>query len=229
MFRRNKTKADVMEYDFPSNVITRFEQDNPEFSASDVEMIKVAFLEYIAVIIDSPGVEMEMPSKALDKFWHNFILFTKDYHAFCDQYVGSYIHHSPHVYTDDSPYDRETAARKREMFTQRYRESMISRGRMTSRYDYHQMNRNNANNDMPAILWCALLLDGNTALAADIAPEPAIVEIDRSSELISSGSSDSGSVIEKSSCSSSNSHVSSCSSCSSSSSSGGGGGCGGGG
>lgn len=226
MFGRYKIKADVMGYDFPSNVITRFKEDNPEFTTSDVEMIKVAFLEYIAVIIDSPGVEMEMPSKALDKFWHNFILFTKDYHAFCEQYVGRYIHHSPHVYTDDSPYDREQSARNRELFAQRYRNSMMSRGRMASRYDYHHMNRNNGSNDMPAILWCVLLLDGNTAFAADIAPEPTVVEPDRSSGVISSGLGDSGSVIEKSSCSSSSSHVSSCSS---GSSSGGGGGCGGGG
>lgn len=31
----------------------------------------------------------------IDEMWHNFILFTKDYSAFCDNYFGHYLHHSP--------------------------------------------------------------------------------------------------------------------------------------
>lgn len=31
----------------------------------------------------------------IDEMWHNFILFTRDYQQFCQQYFGSYIHHLP--------------------------------------------------------------------------------------------------------------------------------------
>ena len=31
----------------------------------------------------------------LDEMWHCFILFTKPYHSFCEQYLGTYIHHAP--------------------------------------------------------------------------------------------------------------------------------------
>ncbi|MDJ0535879.1 MAG: hypothetical protein QNJ70_25890 [Xenococcaceae cyanobacterium MO_207.B15] len=31
----------------------------------------------------------------IDEMWHTFILFTKDYHKFCDKYFGYYIHHYP--------------------------------------------------------------------------------------------------------------------------------------
>jgi hypothetical protein len=31
----------------------------------------------------------------LDEMWHNFILFTKEYHAFCDRYFNRYFHHLP--------------------------------------------------------------------------------------------------------------------------------------
>ncbi|MEM5548941.1 hypothetical protein [Pseudoalteromonas fuliginea] len=31
----------------------------------------------------------------IDEMWHNFILFTKDYSAFCDNYFGHYLHHNP--------------------------------------------------------------------------------------------------------------------------------------
>lgn len=31
----------------------------------------------------------------LDEMWHNFILFTKEYHAFCNRYFHRYFHHLP--------------------------------------------------------------------------------------------------------------------------------------
>lgn len=31
----------------------------------------------------------------IDEMWHNFILFTKEYHHFCQLYLGEYIHHVP--------------------------------------------------------------------------------------------------------------------------------------
>lgn len=31
----------------------------------------------------------------IDEMWHNFILFTKDYHDFCMKYLGVFIHHQP--------------------------------------------------------------------------------------------------------------------------------------
>ncbi|MBE9052732.1 hypothetical protein IQ243_20350 [Nostocales cyanobacterium LEGE 11386] len=34
-------------------------------------------------------------TKLLDEMWHTFILFTKDYHDFCDRYFGYYVHHFP--------------------------------------------------------------------------------------------------------------------------------------
>jgi hypothetical protein len=31
----------------------------------------------------------------IDEMWHNFILFTNDYHEFCQSNFGRYIHHQP--------------------------------------------------------------------------------------------------------------------------------------
>lgn len=31
----------------------------------------------------------------LDKMWHEFILFTQEYHDFCREFFGSYLHHVP--------------------------------------------------------------------------------------------------------------------------------------
>lgn len=31
----------------------------------------------------------------IDEFWHTFILHTRDYEEFCNEYFGTFIHHSP--------------------------------------------------------------------------------------------------------------------------------------
>lgn len=35
------------------------------------------------------------PPEQIDESWHNFILFTKDYAKFCQDYFGEFIHHVP--------------------------------------------------------------------------------------------------------------------------------------
>lgn len=36
-----------------------------------------------------------MPSQVVDVAWHEFILFTRDYAAFCDKAFGRFLHHTP--------------------------------------------------------------------------------------------------------------------------------------
>ncbi len=36
-----------------------------------------------------------MTSLLVDEVWHQFILFTCEYHAFCGRFFGHYVHHSP--------------------------------------------------------------------------------------------------------------------------------------
>lgn len=37
------------------------------------------------------------PSKRIDAGWHVFLIFTKDYRAFCDQFFGHFIDHHPRL------------------------------------------------------------------------------------------------------------------------------------
>ncbi len=46
-----------------------------------------------------------MTSVKVDTLWHQFVLFTKQYADFCRDYLGSFLHHSPHVST--TPEDRK--------------------------------------------------------------------------------------------------------------------------
>ena len=78
-----------------SNVISRFTDkyalDEKEAKSIFTETKKFLYLSYCekekAVIYDDMLI--------VDEMWHNFILFTKDYHAFCIKFFGKYLHHLP--------------------------------------------------------------------------------------------------------------------------------------
>lgn len=39
---------------------------------------------------------MHEEMQAIDEMWHTFLLFTKDYHTFCEKYLnGKFFHHHP--------------------------------------------------------------------------------------------------------------------------------------
>lgn len=42
------------------------------------------------------------PNEILDFGWHEFLLFTQDYAAFCKEHFGFFIHHRPHKPGDES-------------------------------------------------------------------------------------------------------------------------------
>lgn len=54
------------------------------------------------------GMHYEM--REIDDMWHTFLLFTRDYHAFCNKYVGEFIHHTPNT----NPGDRKKNQLKKE-------------------------------------------------------------------------------------------------------------------
>ena len=40
---------------------------------------------------------VSMPSQVADDLWHEFILYTRDYDAFCRRAFGGFLHHTPAV------------------------------------------------------------------------------------------------------------------------------------
>ena len=48
--------------------------------------------------------KLSMTSKKVDAVWHQFILFTPQYHEFCNKFLGKYLHHIPRTsFTPLSP------------------------------------------------------------------------------------------------------------------------------
>lgn len=82
-----------------SNIIEKFcvefEVDKGLGEEYFVEVKKFLFL-------CSNTSEKLAPSAEIDKIWHTFILFTKDYRLYCMHFLGKFIDHVPEVNKDHS-------------------------------------------------------------------------------------------------------------------------------
>jgi hypothetical protein len=53
---------------------------------------------------------VDVPLRILDEMWHTFVLFTREYHAYCQRVFGRYIHHTPRTMADTRRERSERAA-----------------------------------------------------------------------------------------------------------------------
>ncbi|NUS56015.1 MAG: hypothetical protein HOV66_14340 [Streptomycetaceae bacterium] len=45
--------------------------------------------------VDRHEVSWEMYSRRVDEVWHQFVLYTREYAAFCERFFGGFVHHRP--------------------------------------------------------------------------------------------------------------------------------------
>jgi hypothetical protein len=65
-----------------------------DMELSLAERIMDQALGFLKLISLTPGQSFG-PSPLVDIGWHTFILYTRDYAAFCEKVAGYFIHHSP--------------------------------------------------------------------------------------------------------------------------------------
>jgi hypothetical protein len=65
-----------------------------DVSETEAEAIFTETLKFLYVS-QQPGIFIPDELLILDEMWHNFILFTKEYHAFCHHHFGRFVHHQP--------------------------------------------------------------------------------------------------------------------------------------
>jgi len=65
-------------------------------STTEYQTAFIEFKKYAALgqIFDGP---LAMASREVDEVWHQFILFTREYAAFCNRVLGQFLHHAPHT------------------------------------------------------------------------------------------------------------------------------------
>lgn len=106
--------------EFKNNrVIERFKQAHPK-EAYRAEQLFTDMLRYLWLCkkhhqdtITNPEDTslhfmpvMHEEMRTIDLMWHEFILVTRDYHDFCQQFFGQYIHHEPNM-NEQLDYDEQ--------------------------------------------------------------------------------------------------------------------------
>lgn len=63
----------------------------------DARALRAEFLRFFSIAFVSE--KQISPSPLVDKFWHAFILHTRDYEDFCKRHLGHFFHHEPKDHT----------------------------------------------------------------------------------------------------------------------------------
>jgi len=96
-----KTLEQVLEYT-NSRVIDKFCEDYYFDKEEAVSIFRdtLMWLWLSASTEDAQLCAMYHPMLVMDKMWHTFLVFSKEYADFCSNTFGKFIHHEPHTRRD---------------------------------------------------------------------------------------------------------------------------------
>jgi hypothetical protein len=111
LFRRSSRRRAELErrriyiesYSFPSALREKLEaHPDLDLTGSQVSPVLDGLRSWFVACLYADGKTLGMPSRAVDVAWHEFILLTREYQAFCDEAFGYYLHHSPEETMDEA-------------------------------------------------------------------------------------------------------------------------------
>ena len=91
--RPGRILVDVATYSNPEVVFRLAEEMS--WSADKAQAVFDEMLQYLAQGAVAPTNSAKSPTKDVDAAWHTFLLFTRDYAAFCRKHLGFFVHHVP--------------------------------------------------------------------------------------------------------------------------------------
>ncbi len=94
--QKSQTQRDFLAgYDFPKLIGSKLQLRYPALSDRDIDAVFEALREWFQLLQANPKARFGMPSRVVDDAWHEFILMTRQYEAFCNGAFGRYVHHEP--------------------------------------------------------------------------------------------------------------------------------------
>jgi hypothetical protein len=93
-------------YAFPAALMERVNDNyEPELDELQLSVVLQGLRAWFLACLQAGRKPLGMPSQAVDTAWHEFILMTREYHAFCERAFGRYLHHSPEATMNGSYVD----------------------------------------------------------------------------------------------------------------------------
>ncbi|MGQ0774113.1 MAG: glycine-rich domain-containing protein [Pseudonocardiales bacterium] len=87
--------AAIDSYEFPSGVRQRVRLKHSGLGAESMALVEAGLQQWFRIVARRPTARLSMPSMLVDDMWHEFMLHTRDYAAFCDAAFGRFLHHEP--------------------------------------------------------------------------------------------------------------------------------------
>jgi hypothetical protein len=94
---RAQREAYIRAYMFPPGLIDAFAKRRPGLTLKDRQLVAHALRQFFLAYLKGGRRFVAMPSQAADDLWHEFILYTRHYHAFCGKAFGRFLHHTPAI------------------------------------------------------------------------------------------------------------------------------------
>ena len=79
----------------PRCLFDQLRKRHPELTLKACQLVAHALRQFFLAHLKSGRKYVSMPSQIADELWHEFILYTKNYQAFCNRAFGRFLHHTP--------------------------------------------------------------------------------------------------------------------------------------
>ncbi|MBI5108879.1 MAG: hypothetical protein HZA62_09030 [Rhodocyclales bacterium] len=96
-YRRLARERFIREFALPRGLYERLRKRRPELDLKDCALVARGLRQFFLAYLTSGRRFVAMPSQVVDELWHEFILYTRAYDAFCGQAFGGFLHHTPAV------------------------------------------------------------------------------------------------------------------------------------
>jgi len=87
----------IRNYALPRGLFDNLRKRRPELGLKECQLTANALRQFFLAYLKSGRKYVSMPSQVADDLWHEFILFTRHYDAFCKGAFGGFLHHTPAV------------------------------------------------------------------------------------------------------------------------------------
>jgi len=90
-----RRRAFIRTFAWPPGLINQLRREHPALSRNNIDQIDRGLRQFFLAYLNGGYRPVSMPSVAADELWHHFILYTREYDAFCRQAFGQFLHHRP--------------------------------------------------------------------------------------------------------------------------------------
>ncbi len=90
-------EAYIRNFDLPKGLFEKLQKHHPHLTPKECQLVAQGLRQFFLAYLKSGRKFVSMPSQVADDLWHEFILYTKGYQAFCQKAFGRFLHHTPAV------------------------------------------------------------------------------------------------------------------------------------